>query len=89
MARDDGHFRLRIPDDVKDWIRGTAARNMRSMTAEINYALRERMRAATGEGVGNHAPAAASRTDALHGVNSSTRPCRAGSYPLKGQGPLK
>ncbi|MEN6631787.1 MAG: Arc family DNA-binding protein [Candidatus Polarisedimenticolia bacterium] len=59
MARIDGHFRLRLPDDVKEWVRRNAERNMRSMTAEINFALRERMEAATGAKFGDQTPAAA------------------------------
>lgn len=71
MTRDDSHFRLRIPEDVKQWIKVSAERNMRSMTAEINFALRERMQAVAGEGSKAKTPAAADRTDALQGVNST------------------
>jgi hypothetical protein len=35
MARDDLHFRLRIPEDLKARIEKIAAENGRSMTAEI------------------------------------------------------
>ena len=35
MARDDPHFRLRIPEDLKALIEQSAAKNNRSMTAEI------------------------------------------------------
>lgn len=35
MVRDDLHFRLRIPDGLKDKVRDAAAKNQRSMTAEI------------------------------------------------------
>lgn len=35
MARDDLHFRLRIPDDLKQRIAEAAENNRRSMTAEI------------------------------------------------------
>lgn len=35
MARDDLHFRLRIPEDLKNKVDEAAARNDRSMTAEI------------------------------------------------------
>lgn len=35
MARDDLHFRLRIPETLKDLIEKAAAANNRSMTAEI------------------------------------------------------
>ena len=58
MARDDGYFRLRIPDDLKAKVAEAAAANHRSMTAEIVFALRERM-AAAGEQLAGDAPAAA------------------------------
>lgn len=35
MARDDLHFRLRIPDDLKAKVAEAAESNHRSMTAEI------------------------------------------------------
>ncbi|ASY68865.1 Arc family DNA-binding protein [Sinorhizobium fredii] len=35
MAREDLHFRLRIPEGLKDRIEEAAAANNRSMTAEI------------------------------------------------------
>jgi len=66
MSREDLHFRLRIAPDIKAWIAAQAARNLRSMTAEINFALRERM-AATGDMVGADAPAAALNETALAG----------------------
>lgn len=66
MGREASHFRLRIAPDIKEWIAACAARNLRSMTAEINFALRERM-AATGEGFADTAPAAALNETALAG----------------------
>ena len=41
MARDDLHFRLRIPDALKAKIEEAAAQNKRSMTAEIIARLEE------------------------------------------------
>ncbi|MEJ6845122.1 Arc family DNA-binding protein [Sinorhizobium fredii] len=35
MAREDLHFRLRIPEGLKDRIEEAASKNHRSMTAEI------------------------------------------------------
>lgn len=35
MAREDLHFRLRIPEDLKSAIEAAAERNRRSMTAEM------------------------------------------------------
>ncbi|MBB5041874.1 Arc family DNA-binding protein [Shinella fusca] len=44
MARDDLHFRLRIPEDLKRQIEQQAERNARSMTAEIVQRLEESFR---------------------------------------------
>ncbi|WP_461383818.1 Arc family DNA-binding protein [Devosia indica] len=41
MARDDLHFRLRIPDELKTKIEAAAAKSRRSMTAEIVARLEE------------------------------------------------
>ncbi len=35
MSRDDPHFRLRIPEVLRDRIRASSEANYRSMTAEI------------------------------------------------------
>ncbi|MDW9588689.1 Arc family DNA-binding protein [Sinorhizobium meliloti] len=35
MARQDPHFRLRLPEDLKSRIEDAAARNRRTMTSEI------------------------------------------------------
>lgn len=45
MAREDTHFRLRLPEDLKAFVRDSASRNQRSMTGEIIFALRERQMA--------------------------------------------
>lgn len=71
-------FNVRLPDGLRERLRASAAENRRSMNAELVFHLDRALplhihRAATGEGVGNRAPAAADRTDALQGVNSSTR----------------
>ncbi len=49
MARTDPHFRLRIDPEIKQWIKKVAAQNFRSITAEINFALKERMEAEASE----------------------------------------
>lgn len=36
-------FKLNIPSDVKEWLAGQAEQNMRSQTAEIVLALKEKM----------------------------------------------
>lgn len=59
MARTDSHFRLRLPPVERAFIEREAEKNMRSMTSEIVLSIRIRMEAATGEGLGNSAPAAA------------------------------
>jgi hypothetical protein len=41
MSREDLHFRLRIPEDLKKRIEESAAENRRSMTAEIVERLEE------------------------------------------------
>ncbi|MFB9952452.1 Arc domain-containing protein [Rhizobium puerariae] len=40
-------FKLNIPDDVKRWLAEEASRNLRSQTAEIVLALKEKMRRQT------------------------------------------
>lgn len=67
MSREDTHFRLRLPEAEKAFVREEAKRNSRSMTGEIIQAIRARMQAATGEGLGNRAPAAAQNHVALQG----------------------
>lgn len=64
-------IKINLPSDVFAFIASEAAKNMRSKTSEIVLAVRAKMTAATGEGVGNHAPAAASRTGALESANST------------------
>ena len=64
MAREDGHFRLRIPNDVKSWVRANAEKNMRSLTAEIVFTLREKMATAAGEGFADTSPAAVQNDEA-------------------------
>ena len=39
MSRDDPHFRLRVPADLKDQIEASAKRNKRSINAEIGSML--------------------------------------------------
>lgn len=63
MARTDPHFRLRIEPQLRDWVAAQAAKNRRSLTAEINSALHERMTAATGDSFAGDAPAAAQNDD--------------------------
>ena len=41
MSRDDLHFRLRIPEELKARVETAARQNKRSMTAEIIHALEQ------------------------------------------------
>lgn len=49
MSRDDLHFRLRIPKDIKSWVKETASNNRRSMTSEIVFILETAMKKQKGE----------------------------------------
>lgn len=57
-------FKINLPEDVKRWVSRRAEENLRSQTAEIIFIIREKMAAATGEGLANTAPAAASSNNA-------------------------
>ena len=41
--RTDPQMKIRLPADMKIWLAEQAARNLRSQTAEIILAIRERM----------------------------------------------
>jgi hypothetical protein len=43
MSRTDPGLRVRIPPEMKDWLEREAAKNLRSMTAEVVLSVRERM----------------------------------------------
>lgn len=47
MTQEPTHFRLRLPEDLKDFVRESARINERSMNGEIIIALRERQKAAS------------------------------------------
>ena len=70
MSQPLDKYMLRLPDGWRDVIKARAARNRRSMNSEILAALECVVSAAaTGEGLGNRAPAAApSHSDALAGA---------------------
>ncbi len=44
MAREDRYMRIRVPDDMKEWLKEQARENLRSQNAEIVLAVREKMR---------------------------------------------
>lgn len=44
MSSPQRQFKLNIPSDVKDWLAEQADKNLRSQTAEIVLALREKMK---------------------------------------------
>lgn len=68
-TRIDDKFALRLPNGLRDRVRVAAREAGRSMNTEIVMTLERvyRSEAATGEGLGNHAPAAALNTAALAG----------------------
>jgi hypothetical protein len=41
MGREDAQFRLRIPHDLRDFIRESSKRNQRSLNGEVVFALRQ------------------------------------------------
>lgn len=43
MSRTDLGLRVRIPPEMKEWLEREAAKNLRSMTAEVVLSVRERM----------------------------------------------
>jgi len=49
MSREDQHFRLRIPELVKAWVKEQADMNRRSMTAQIVFILEDEMKKEKGE----------------------------------------
>lgn len=50
MKQDDAQMRIRLPDDVKDWLKKEARKNLRTQNAELVMALMEKMdRKATGQ----------------------------------------
>ena len=67
MARVDDHFRLRIPSDVKEWVKQRAAENVRSITAEVVFLLKEKMQQETGVSSGNSSPVSDRNNAALAG----------------------
>lgn len=72
-GRASHQFALRFPDGMRDRLRRMADGNGRSMNSEIIIALYAHMSAATGEGLANSAPAAASSNNAaLQGGASIT-----------------
>ncbi|NSY21880.1 Arc family DNA-binding protein [Agrobacterium vitis] len=55
MARNDEHFRLRIPSDIKAWVMSQAEANLRSATSEIIFILKQKMEIHQNEKSGNKA----------------------------------
>lgn len=45
MARSDAHLRIRVPDDVKEWLEVQAEKNLRTQSAEIVLLVRSRIEA--------------------------------------------
>jgi len=65
MARGDPQVAIRLPADLKRFIKAEAKANASSQNSEIVRCIRERMdrkKASTGEGLANTAPAEPSNT---------------------------
>jgi hypothetical protein len=72
MAREDAHFRLRIPSELRKWVEEQSARNLRSMTSEIVLAIREKAeRMAAGPSPEKANPAVTPNETALAGGSST------------------
>lgn len=69
MRQTEDKFMLRLPDGWRSSIKAKAIKNRRSMNQEILAALESVVSAAEGAKFGDQTPPAASRTDALPGVN--------------------
>lgn len=49
MSKNDPYVRLRIPEDIKQWVMDAAKSNRRSMTSEIVFLLETAMQKKKGE----------------------------------------
>ncbi|WP_238179419.1 Arc family DNA-binding protein [Methylobacterium dankookense] len=71
VSREDPHFRLRLPEDIRQKVKISAERNRRSMTGEIVFhlanALGDESKPAAGHGPGKANPAAVTHDTALPG----------------------
>jgi hypothetical protein len=45
--KSQAQLRIRLPQEIKDWLESEAARNLRTMNAELVVLLREKMAAST------------------------------------------
>lgn len=66
-------FKLNLPADVKRWVQTRAAANMRSQSAEIVFALKEKMQMTAGEQGLDTAPAVINQNSTLQGAHSITK----------------
>lgn len=55
-------MRIRLPVDVKEWLKKEASRNMRTQNAELVMAIREKM-ATAGEKFGDPTPTVAGNSN--------------------------
>ena len=55
MTKEAKQFKIAIPLEIKKWVAVEAAKNMRSQSAEILLALREKKERAENEKSGNQA----------------------------------
>lgn len=47
MSREDAQFRLRMPVELREFIRESAQRNQRTLNSEVVFALRQYEKAAS------------------------------------------
>lgn len=47
MTQEDSQFRLRLPTDLRDYLRESAVQNQRSINGEIVYVLRQHQKTAS------------------------------------------
>lgn len=47
MARDDAQFRLRMPHDLREYVRESARHNQRSLNGEVVFIIRQHQKSAS------------------------------------------
>lgn len=62
-------FKMNLPPDVSRWVAAEAAKNLRSQSAEIVFALRQKMQATAGASFAGATPAVVPNTAACQGGN--------------------
>ena len=70
MSRTDPQINVRVPPNVKRWLDDQAARNMRSLNAEVVLAIKEKM-ATTGSEFGDTSPAEAGTSNRQETIDAT------------------